>query len=267
MIWWCVRVLMETSPSQSSGQGGGVWWSVQTGHPTAVTDGFHQGAHGLTGEMYMEAAAKGADIYLPAAPPASQGAGREKPKCRRNTVRNMYSYNTPHSSLDGDNLRLKWCQSAEAQLILNRRLALDVQALWFSDLFPHCRPASAWAAINIPWGIGACSWPAARFPVICLNNFAGYFRKRELAGHASWRCYGNSPVYLKHYIAGYPKPWSANTLQEKLDILCLLPVHDIVLALWPWTKLVAVMTRTPKHPLATAKDTKQVFCDIYHFIY
>ncbi|KAL7404240.1 hypothetical protein ABVT39_011879 [Epinephelus coioides] len=59
---------METSPSQSSGQGGGVWWSVQTGHPTAVTDGFHQGAHGLTGEMYMETAAKGADIYLPAAP-------------------------------------------------------------------------------------------------------------------------------------------------------------------------------------------------------
>lgn len=45
---------METSPSQSSGQGGGVWWSVPTGHPTAVTDGFHQGAHGLTGEMYME---------------------------------------------------------------------------------------------------------------------------------------------------------------------------------------------------------------------
>lgn len=61
-------VLMETSPSQSSGQGGGVWWSVQTGHPAAVTDGFHQGAHALTGEMYMEAAAKGADIYLPAAP-------------------------------------------------------------------------------------------------------------------------------------------------------------------------------------------------------
>lgn len=59
---------METSPSQSTGQGGGVWWSVQTGHPTAVTDGFHQGARGLTGEMYMETAAKGADIYLPAAP-------------------------------------------------------------------------------------------------------------------------------------------------------------------------------------------------------
>ena len=189
------------------------------------------------------------------------------PKCRRNTVRNMYSYNTPHSSLDGDNLRLKWCQLAETQLILNHRLASDVQALWFSDLFPHCRPASAWAAINIPWGIGACSWPAARFPVICLNNFAGYFRKRELAGHASWRCYGNSPVYLKHYIAGYPKPCSVNTLQEKLDILCLLPAHDIVLAVWPWTKLVAVMTRTPKHPLATAKDTKQVFYDINHFIY
>lgn len=54
MIWWRVRVLMETSPSQSSGQDGGVWWSVPTGHPTAVTDGFHQGAHGLTGEMYME---------------------------------------------------------------------------------------------------------------------------------------------------------------------------------------------------------------------
>lgn len=58
---------METSPSQSSGQGGGLWWSAQTGHPTAVTDGFHQGAHGLTGEMFMETAAKGADIYLPAA--------------------------------------------------------------------------------------------------------------------------------------------------------------------------------------------------------
>ena len=58
---------METSPSQSSGQGGGVWWSVQTGHPTAVTDGFHQGAHRLTGEMYMETAAKGDDIYLPEA--------------------------------------------------------------------------------------------------------------------------------------------------------------------------------------------------------
>ncbi len=54
MIWWRVRVLMETSPSQSSGQGEGVWWSVPTGHPTAVTDGFHQGAHGLTGEMHME---------------------------------------------------------------------------------------------------------------------------------------------------------------------------------------------------------------------
>lgn len=67
MIWWHVRVLMETSPSQSTGQGGGVWWSAQTGHPTAVTDGFHQGAHGLTGEMCMETAAKGADIYLPAA--------------------------------------------------------------------------------------------------------------------------------------------------------------------------------------------------------
>lgn len=58
---------METSPSQSSGQGGSEWWSAQTGHPTAVTDGFHQGAHGLTGEMYMGTAAKGADIYLPAA--------------------------------------------------------------------------------------------------------------------------------------------------------------------------------------------------------
>ncbi|KAI9525535.1 hypothetical protein NQZ68_006084 [Dissostichus eleginoides] len=68
MIWRCVRVLMETSPSQSTGQGGGVWWSVKTGHPTAVTDGFHQGAPGLTGEMYMETAAKGADIYLAAAP-------------------------------------------------------------------------------------------------------------------------------------------------------------------------------------------------------
>lgn len=58
---------METSPSQSSGQGGGVWWSLQTGHPGAVTDGFHQGARGLTGEMYVENAAKGVDIYLPAA--------------------------------------------------------------------------------------------------------------------------------------------------------------------------------------------------------
>lgn len=64
MIWWCVRTLMETSPSQSSGQGRGVRWSVQTGHPAAVTDGFHQGAHGLAGEMCMEATAKGADIYL-----------------------------------------------------------------------------------------------------------------------------------------------------------------------------------------------------------
>lgn len=68
---------METSPSQSSGQGGGVWRSVQTGHPTAVTDGFHQGAHGLTGEMYMETAAKGADIYLPAAPLARTQEERE----------------------------------------------------------------------------------------------------------------------------------------------------------------------------------------------
>lgn len=58
---------METSPSQSSGQGGGVWWSLQTSHPTAVTDCFHQGAHGLTGEMYADAAAKGAEIYLSAA--------------------------------------------------------------------------------------------------------------------------------------------------------------------------------------------------------
>ncbi len=41
---------------------------MQTGHPTAVTDCFHQGARALTGEMYMETAAKGADIYLPAAP-------------------------------------------------------------------------------------------------------------------------------------------------------------------------------------------------------
>lgn len=58
---------METSPSQSGGQGGGLWWSVQTSHLTAVTNDFHQGAPGLTGEMYMETAAKGADIYLPAA--------------------------------------------------------------------------------------------------------------------------------------------------------------------------------------------------------
>lgn len=34
---------METSPSQSGGQGGGVRWSLQTGYPTAVTDCFHQG--------------------------------------------------------------------------------------------------------------------------------------------------------------------------------------------------------------------------------
>lgn len=67
MIWRCVRALMETSPSQSSGQGGGVRWSLQTGHPTAVTDCFHQGAHGLAWEMYMESAAKEDDIYLPAA--------------------------------------------------------------------------------------------------------------------------------------------------------------------------------------------------------
>lgn len=40
---------------------------MQTSHLTTVTDGFHQGGHGLTGEMYMETAAKGADIYLPAA--------------------------------------------------------------------------------------------------------------------------------------------------------------------------------------------------------
>lgn len=79
MIWWCARVLMETSPSQPSGQGGGVCWSVQTGHPTAMTDGFHQGAHGLTGEMYMETAAKGADIYLPEAPQATD-TGREGSK-------------------------------------------------------------------------------------------------------------------------------------------------------------------------------------------
>lgn len=59
---------METSPSQSSGQGGGVWWSLQTSHPTAVTDCFHQGAHGPTGEMYADTAAKGADIYLSVAP-------------------------------------------------------------------------------------------------------------------------------------------------------------------------------------------------------
>lgn len=44
---------------------------MQTGHPTVVTDGFHQGAYGLAGEMYMETAAKGADIYLPAAPLAT----------------------------------------------------------------------------------------------------------------------------------------------------------------------------------------------------
>lgn len=69
---------METSPSQSSGQGGGVWWSVQTGHPTAVTNGFHQGAHGLTGEMYMEASAKGGDIYLPAVSLARTQGGRSK---------------------------------------------------------------------------------------------------------------------------------------------------------------------------------------------
>lgn len=55
---------METSPSRSSGQGGGVRWSLQTSHPTAVTDCFHQGAHGLTGEMYADTAAKGADICL-----------------------------------------------------------------------------------------------------------------------------------------------------------------------------------------------------------
>lgn len=69
---------METSPSQSSGQGGGVWWSVQTGHPTAVTDGFHQGAHGLTREMCMETAAKGADIYLPAALPGRTQEDRSR---------------------------------------------------------------------------------------------------------------------------------------------------------------------------------------------
>lgn len=68
MIWCYVRVLMETSPSQSSGQSGGVRWSVQTDHPAAVTNGFHQGAHGFTGETYMETSAEGADIYLPAAP-------------------------------------------------------------------------------------------------------------------------------------------------------------------------------------------------------
>lgn len=77
MIWCCVWVLMDTFPSHSGGQGGGVCWSAQTGHPTAVTDGFHQGAHGLTGEMCMETTAKGADIYLPAAP-LDRVPGREE---------------------------------------------------------------------------------------------------------------------------------------------------------------------------------------------
>lgn len=36
-------MLMETSPSQLSGQVGGVRWSAQTGHPAVVTDDFHQG--------------------------------------------------------------------------------------------------------------------------------------------------------------------------------------------------------------------------------
>lgn len=73
---------METSPSQSSGQGGGVWWSVPTGHPTALTDGFHQGARGLTGEMYMETAAKGADIYLPEA----RWPGHRKREAKRGSL-------------------------------------------------------------------------------------------------------------------------------------------------------------------------------------
>lgn len=87
---------METSPSQSGGQGGGVWWSAPTGHPTAVTDGFHQGACGLAGEMFMEATAKGADIYLPAAPPVwtqeQEQRCRVKGKARRNGHSCIKSY-------------------------------------------------------------------------------------------------------------------------------------------------------------------------------
>lgn len=83
---------METSPSQSSGQGGGVRWSVQTGHPIAVTDGFHQGAHGLTGEKNMENAAKRADIHLPAAP---RGREREVSKDTRTNLHALYKLVVP----------------------------------------------------------------------------------------------------------------------------------------------------------------------------
>lgn len=84
---------METSPSQSSGQGGGAWWSLQTGHPIAVTDGFHQGAHRLTGEKCMEnAAAKRADIHLPAAP---QGRETEVGKGTRTNLHAQYKLIVP----------------------------------------------------------------------------------------------------------------------------------------------------------------------------
>lgn len=84
---------METSPSQSGGQGGGAWWSVQTGHPIAVTNGFHQGAHGHAGEMYMETAARGADIYLPAAGQAGHtGRGAETEFKRRTPQMSRHSW-------------------------------------------------------------------------------------------------------------------------------------------------------------------------------
>lgn len=152
MIWCCVRVLMETSPSQSSGQGGrcavvsadrsshsGDWWLSSRG-PWA-----HWGKE-------HENAAKRADIHLPAAP---WGREREVSKDTRTNLHALYklvvpgkwnveiranpkcdfSWETcipttcltalPHCSnsiANGDILRLKWSQLAEAQLILKHWL-------------------------------------------------------------------------------------------------------------------------------------------------
>lgn len=82
MIWWCVRGLMETSPSQSAGQGGGAQWSLQTGYPTVVTDCFHQGGS----QAHRGNAHRGRcqpSWYLSVGGPTSLGRARNRQKAGR----------------------------------------------------------------------------------------------------------------------------------------------------------------------------------------
>lgn len=81
----------------------------------------------------------------------------------------------PNSIAHGDIHWLHWSQLAEQGCFK----PTDEEAVLPGPLDPFS--PSGWVSVcaflNIPWACGACSWPAARIPVICLNNLAVLFQE------------------------------------------------------------------------------------------